>query len=83
MRMEHGEVRGALSRGMVKWVFSLGDKAGGRGRQERGLPRCARPPGSLRLAISAALRFSCPHQILDAAQPPDKGAREMFPFPVS
>ena len=35
---------------------------GRRGGQERGLPRYARPPGSLRLAISAALRFSCPHR---------------------
>ena len=41
-----------------------------RGRQERGLPHCARPPGSLRLAISAALRFSCPHRNMIAAQPP-------------
>ena len=35
---------------------------GRRGGQERGLPRYARPAGSLRLAISAALRFSCPHR---------------------
>ena len=62
---------GYLALGEWRWVRSRGKiRQGAVASWERGLPRYARPGGSLRLAISAALRFSCPHRELIAAEPP-------------